>query len=283
MTTKRIRVVFLSIFNHTELYDEFYKENMAYLDALTSKRSDFMRNHVRFYYVKADPSIVAPVLNETERMITVGGTESWCPGILEKTLACFQFMESFQFEDGFTFDYVVRTNVSTFIDVETAYNELAQVESAYGESAPDVSTRHPYIAMGDVSVLQSMNHRFGLNENTIQLYQNERFFQGVYIVINRRMFQEIVRRAATSINRNIVDDVELGHFIFSYKNEARSDKNKLHVVNLRERMVSYYMSPENAKRPFVFCNNLFKGCRDTDLRNFQHIARKYVNGLLVYS
>jgi hypothetical protein len=213
-------------------------------------------------------------------MITVGGTESWCPGILEKTLACFQFMESFQFEDGFTFDYVVRTNVSTFIDVETAYNELAQVESAYGESAPDVSTRHPYIAMGDVSILQSINHRFGLNENTIQLYQNERFFQGVCIVINRRMFQEIVRRAATSINRNIVDDVELGHFIFSYEYD-NTQKNSLHVVNLRERMVSYYMSAENAKHPFVFCNNLFKAWRDMDLHNFRNTARKYVNELLV--
>ena len=279
-----LRLLILSIFNHTELYDEFYKENMAYLDALyaSSTRSDIMKR-IRFYYVKADPSVTSPTLNEKERMITVGGTESWCPGILEKTLACFRFMHAFQFEDGFAFDYVVRTNVSTFIDIENIYNEIAQVESVHGESALDVSARHAYVAMGDVSTLESMNHRFGLNETTIQLYQNERFFQGVCIIINYRLFIEIVQRAATSINCNIVDDVELGHFIFSYKNEERSDKNNLHVVNLRERMVSYYTSHENAKRPFVFCNNLFKGCRDTDLRNFQHIARKYVNELLAYS
>ena len=255
--TMPLRVLILSIFNHTELYDEFYKENMAYIDA----------------------SIVAPILNESERMITVGGTESWCPGILEKTLACFQFMQTFQFEDGFVFDYVVRTNVSTFMDIERLYDEIAQVDSVHGENALDASARHSYIAMGDVSTLQSMNHRVGLNETTIQLYQNERFFQGVCIIINYRLFQEVVQRAAACINSNIVDDVELGHFIFSYETGGRSDKNNLHVVNLRERMVSYYTSAENAKRPFVFCNNLFKGCRDTDLRNFQHIARKYVNDL----
>ena len=279
-TTTQLRVLFLSIFNHTELYDEFYKENMAYLDALTSKRSEFMRNSVRFYYVKAEPSVTSPILNEGERMITVGGTESWCPGILEKTLSCFQFMETFQFENGFAFDYVVRTNVSTFIDIEKIYDEIVKVESEYGESALDVSARHPYVAMGDVSVLKAMNHRFGLNESTMQLYSNERFFQGVCIIINRRMFREIVRRAATSINRNIVDDVELGHFIFSYEYD-NTQKNSLHVVNLRERMVSYYMSAENAKCPFVFCNNLFKACRDTDLNNFRSTARKYVNELLI--
>jgi hypothetical protein len=276
MPANQLRVLFLSIFNHTELYDEFYKENMAYLDALASKRPEFMRKCVRFYYVKAEPSVTVPILNEGERMITVGGTESWCPGILEKTLACFQFMETFQFEDGFTFDYVVRTNVSTFIKIETAYNEIAQVEAAYGEGALDVSARYPYIAMGDVSVLQAMNHRFGLNENTMQLYSNERFFQGVCIIINRRMFREIVRRAATSINRNIVDDVELGHFIFSYEYD-NTQKNSLHVVDLRERMVSYYTSTENAKCPFVFCNNLYKAWRDMDLNNFRSTARKFIN------
>jgi hypothetical protein len=274
----RLRVLFLSIFNHTELYDEFYKENMAYLDALTSTRPEFM-NGVRFYYVKADPSVVAPILNEGARMITVGGTESWCPGILEKTLACFRFMHAFQYEDGFAFDYVVRTNVSTFIDVLAICDEIARAEES--------SAGRAYVAMGDVSILQSMNHRFGLNETTIQIYQNERFFQGVCIIINYRLFQEIVQRAATSINCNIVDDVELGHFIFSYEynnsnnNNSNRTQNSLHVVNLRERMVSYYTSPENAKQPFIFCNNLFKACRDIDLRNFQTVARKYVKHLLL--
>jgi len=276
MPATQLRVLFLSIFNHTELYDEFYKENMAYLDALASKRSEFMRNCFRFYYVKAEPSVTVPILNEGERMITVGGTESWCPGILEKTLSCFQFMETFHFDDGYTFDYVVRTNVSTFIDIEKIYDEIVKVDSEYGESALDVSARHPYIAMGDVSVLQAMNHRFGLNENTMQLYSNERFFQGVCIIINRRMFREIVRRAATSINRNIVDDVELVHFIFSYEND-NTQKNSLHVVNLRERMVSYYTTAENAKSPFVFCNNLYKAWRDTDLNNFRSRARRFIS------
>ena len=273
-----LRILILSIFNHTELYDEFYKENMAYLAVLASNRSDFMRN-VRFYYVKADPSIVAPILNESERMITVGGTESWCPGILEKTLACFRFMHAFQSDDGFAFDYIVRTNVSTFIDLERLYDEISKVDFVHGENALDVSARHAYVAMGDVSTLESMNHRFGLNETTIQLYQNERFFQGVCIIINYRLFQEIVQRAATCINCNIVDDVELGHFIFSYETGGRSDINNLQVVNLRERMVSYYTSAENAKQPFVFCNNLFKGCRDIDLQNFQRTARRYVTDL----
>lgn len=270
-----IKILVIAVFNHTEVYDEFYKKNMMYLDILSHKRKQLMEN-VEYYYVKAEPDCTVPVLNESQRMITVPGTESWCPGILTKTLASFSFIHS----RGTSFDYLVRTNASTFIDIEELYNELLQVHIAFSMEALDVKSKHKYIAMGHVSTVNGMNHGYGLNESTMQLYQNEKFFQGVCIIMNRALFEDVVHRARLSINCNIVDDVELGHFIFSYCRDADTNLNSpIHIVNLEKRMVSYYVGEQDAKRPFIFCNNRFKHSRETDINCFHNVADSYIKQL----
>jgi hypothetical protein len=270
MMHANINILILSVFNHDELYDKMYEKNMEYLDTMTEAYGALMRN-IRFYYVRADPECAVPVLNERTRMLVVPGTESWCPGILKKTIAGFRFFSSSDFD----FDYVVRTNASTFIDMEGLYNELSQVHLARSIHALDVSARCPYIAMGHVSTLVSdtINYRYGLTKDSMNLYRNERFFQGVCIIMNRALYNEMVDHSATSINCNIVDDVELGHFIFSYDRGL----NSLHVVDLKQRMVSYYVHDADAIRPFIFCNNRYKAWRYNDLRAFCAFADKYIN------
>lgn len=270
MMYANINILILSVFNHDELYDKMYEKNMEYLDTMNETYSALMHN-IRFYYVRADPECTVPVLKEAERMLIVPGTESWCPGILKKTMAGFRFFSSSDFD----FDYVVRTNASTFIDMEGLYNELSQVHLARSIHALDVSARCPYIAMGHVSTLASdtINYRYGLTEDSMNLYRNERFFQGVCIIMNRALYNDLVDHSATSINCNIVDDVELGRFIFSYDRGP----NSLHVVDLKQRMISYYVDDADAIRPFIFCNNRYKAWRYNDLRSFCAFADKYIN------
>ena len=278
MMYANINILILSVFNHDELYDKMYEKNMEYLDTMNETYGALMRN-IRFYYVRADPECTAPVLNESNRMLTVPGTESWCPGILKKTIAGFRFFSSGACTLNFDFDYVVRTNASTFIDMEGLYNELSQVHLARSIHALDVSARCPYIAMGHVSTLPSdtVNYRYGLTEDSMNLYRNERFFQGVCIIMNRALYNDLVDHSATSINCNIVDDVELGHFIFSYDRGADSSPNSLYVVDLKQRMISYYVDDADAIRPFIFCNNRYKAWRYNDLLAFCAFADKYIN------
>jgi len=270
----KIKIFILSIFNHTEIYDDFYKKNMEYLDALTSRRKYIMEN-VKFYYVKASPECKSAYLDEAGRMITVPGIESWCPGILKKTLASFSFIKSIPI----TFDYLVRTNVSTFIDIEELYNELLQVHYSHSVDALDPTARHKYIAMGHISKLQHLNHGYGLNEDTIRIYYNQKFFQGVCIIINNALFQQLVERYTYSVNTNIVDDVELGRFIFSHEAYDNVSKKVLYTLDLNKRMVSYYVSEADAQRPFIFCNNRYKSNRYADIENFHKICYKYIDRL----
>jgi len=274
MMYTNINILILSVFNHDKLYDKMYEKNMEYLDTMNETYGTLMRN-IRFYYVRADPECTVPVLNERTRMLVVPGTESWCPGILKKTIAGFRFFSSSALNFDFDFDYVVRTNASTFIDLEGLYNELSQVHLASSIHALDVSARCPYIAMGHVSNLDSdtINYIYGLTEDSMNLYRNERFFQGVCIIMNRALYNDLVDYSATSINCNIVDDVELGHFIFSYDRGL----NSLHVVDLKQRMISYYVDDADAIRPFIFCNNRYKAWRYNDLRSFCAFADKYIN------
>ncbi len=276
MMYANINILILSVFNHDELYDKMYEKNMEYLDTMNETYGALMRN-IRFYYIFADPEATVPVLNERSRMLNVPGTESWCPGILKKTMAGFRFFSSSDFD----FDYVVRTNASTFIDMEGLYNELSQVHLARSIHALDVSARCPYIAMGHVSTLASdtINYSFGLTEDSMNLYRNERFFQGVCIIMNRALYNELVDRSTTSINCNIVDDVELGHFIFSYDRGV----NSLHVVDLKQRMISYYVEDAVAIRPFIFCNNRYKAWRYNDLWSFRVVADKYINDARIHT
>jgi hypothetical protein len=277
MMYANINILILSVFNHDELYDKMYEKNMEYLDTMNETYGALMHN-IRFYYVRADSECTAPVLNESNRMLTIPGTESWCPGILKKTIAGFRFFSSGAGTLNFYFDYVVRTNASTFIDLEGLYNELSQVHLARSIHALDASARCPYIAMGHVSTLASdtINYRYGLTEDSMNLYRNERFFQGVCIIMNRALYNDLVDHSATSINYNIVDDVELGHFIFSY-DRGPDSPNSLHVVDLKQRMISYYVDDADAIRPFIFCNNRYKAWRYNDLRSFCAFADKYIN------
>ena len=112
----------LAVFNHDEIYDEFYKLNMEYLDALKAARPHVYEN-IRFYYVVADPgydsSACGAQADESSRMITVNGTESWCPGILDKTIKVLRYVNDLRERNdnsGFKYDYVLRTNASTFIN-----------------------------------------------------------------------------------------------------------------------------------------------------------------------
>jgi len=276
MSQHEMRIMVLAIFNHDEIYDEFYNINMQYLDALKSRRPDIY-GRMRFYYVLSDPECGSARIDETTRMITVNGTESWCPGILEKTIKALTFVNELRENPltpngrdvNYNFDYIVRTNASTFINFELLCNELLELHA--WNSAP--YRNYKYIAIGHISVLQCGNDRYGLTENAMQVYMGEKFFQGVCIIMNTAIVSEVVHHAKTRININIVDDVEIGRFIWSLP----STPDELYTKDISDRMHSYYVdTPSN---PYVFCNNRYKSNRYSDLNCFRDVANRHIDKL----
>jgi hypothetical protein len=277
MSKSEMRIMVLAIFNHDEIYDEFYKINMQYLDSLKSKRPNIYER-MRFYYVLADPECGSTRIDEATRMITVNGNESWCPGILEKTIKALTFVNDLREHPpspnggngaNYDFDYIVRTNASTFINFELLYNELLELHA--WNSVPE--RNYKYVAMGHISVLQCGNDRYGLTERAMQVYMGEKFFQGVCIIMNPAIVSELVHHAKTRININVVDDVEIGRFIWSLP----STPDELFTKDISDRMLSYYVY--NPTKPYVFCNNRYKSNRYSDLNCFRDVANEHIDKL----
>jgi len=274
MSHHTIRIMVLAVFNHDIIYDEFYKLNMRYIDTLKSKRPDIYEN-MRFYYVVAEHECDSTRVDETARMITVNGTESWCPGILEKTVKALQYVNEMREHapnaGGFKYDYIIRTNASTFINLEMLYLELLDLDA--WNSAPQ--RMYKYVAMGHISVLQCGNDRYGLTENAMQVYMGEKFFQGVCIIMNAALVSELVHHVKTRINLNVVDDVEIGRFIWSLP----STPDELYTMDISDRMLSYYV--DKPTNPYIFCNNRYKANRYSDLDCFKGVAEMHTNNLNV--
>ena len=264
-----LRIMVLAVFNHDEIYDEFYKLNMQYLDALKSKRPD-MYEHLQFYYVIADPECSITRIDESARMITVNGTESWCPGILVKTIKALQHVNELRLDGGFNYDYIIRTNASTFINLELLYSELLVLHTWKSES----QRNYKYIAIGHISVLEHGNDRYGLTNEVMQIYRGVNFFQGVCIIMNAALVSELAHDAKKRINYNVVDDVEIGRFIWSLP----STPDELYTKDISDRMLSYYQhSPSN---PYIFCNNRYKSNRYSDLNCFRSVSEMHTNILM---
>ncbi len=265
-----LRIMVLAVFNQDELYDEFYKLNMQYLDTLKSKRPD-MYEHLQFYYVIADPECSITRIDESARMITVNGTESWCPGILVKTIKALQHVDELRHIDGgFNYDYIIRTNASTFINLELLYSELLDLHTWKSES--ESQQNYKYIAIGHISVLEHGNDRYGLTNEVMQTYRGTKFFQGVCIIMNAALVSELAHDSKKRINYNVVDDVELGRFIWSL------NPDQLYTKDISDRMHSYYV--HNPTNPYIFCNNRYKANRSSDLNCFRNVAKMHITNLI---
>jgi len=270
MSAEAIRIMVLAIFNHSEIYDEFYKLNMLYLDALKSARPHIYEN-MRFYYVIADPECSSVQIDESTRMITVNGTESLCPGILDKTIKSLRHVNDLRHDDsGFKYDYILRTNATTFINIELLYTEILELHS--WNYTPQ--RKYKYVAMGHICACKHPGiNSYGLTEEAMQVYIEEKFLMGTCIIINVAIASEIVRHAKTRINYKVIDDVELGKFIWSLSTTPED----LYVKDISDRTQSYYVdTPTN---PYIFCNNRYKANRYSDLKCFRSVSEMHINKL----
>lgn len=91
----------------------------------------YMNKHanIKCYFIEFDNDIdVNTVLDEMNNTIYVKGNESYIPGILDKTIKSIQHIVLSNVE----FDYILRTNLSTFVVLDKLYNYLLNNPIDYG-------------------------------------------------------------------------------------------------------------------------------------------------------
>jgi len=238
-----------------------------------------MAANIRFYYVSYVPDDTAGIsgdeiiVDEKARRITMRGTESWCPGLLTKTMRALAHVNNAS-EYDFQYDYVIRTNASSFINLEGFYNELTEFDGSHNRA----NAEYKYVTMGSEYTVTSKNDSYGLNDQTMQLYSGTTFLHGVCIVMNAAVVSLLcdTDHPAARINYSVVDDVELGRVFDALSlSLATSCPHGIFKHDLKGRI----LFTGNAHDPLVYCNNRFKYDRNIDLRNFNDVSTRFIRAL----
>jgi uncharacterized protein YkvS len=126
--------------------------------------------------------------NEIElngNIINIKGEESYLPGILEKTLIAFEYIQTHITD----FDYIVRSNISSIIDFELLSLELEKNEiEHYGGT------------------------RFGkipFDKKIETKYVNTPYASGTNIILSKKGLQLLIDNKHL-INNKVIDDVSIG-------------------------------------------------------------------------
>lgn len=169
------KILVLRIYNSDPFYDQMKELHMKYDNS---------------YFVTYDPTLE----NEWTvdgRTIKIKGNESFKPGILEKTLKALEICLDFKW------DYIIRSNMSTVIDLNELQKKLENVDSIYG---------------GHVFELKWTCDRSGITQEVLNKIYGLKFVSGSTIVMSRDICELLVKNAS-ECNRTLIDDVSIGVFL----------------------------------------------------------------------
>lgn len=161
-----MKILTLRIYNPTPDYDAMYELHRQY-----------DKNSV---YLVASELITEPIYNSETQILTVPGKETLIPGILEKTVKGIQYCL-----DHFSFDVLIRSNMSTVIDYTELEKQLAIIDQPYG---------------GHIWV-------YGSGPNYFELVS------GCCITMNRPICQYLVDHAS-ELSYQLSDDLAIGKLLF---------------------------------------------------------------------
>lgn len=186
-----MKILVLSIYNELPEYKEMLKLQRQYVHS---------HECIDYYFVmfRWNKSLETEIEND---VIFVHGVENYL-GLTEKSVRAMDFLINEQKKQ---YDFVVRTNISTLINLKNLL--------LYFESIPKIN-----IYTGGVSILFSgPDFLGGLSFYKKKLYglEDQVFFQGTSIIFSIDVVIYLLQNA-NKIKFDIVDDVTFGLFIKSY-------------------------------------------------------------------
>ena len=125
-------------------------------------------------------------------ILYINGKESYIPGILEKTLFAFSLFRN-------DYDYIIRTNVSSIINVDKIMKILQTTKIEYG--------------CGHCLKLSWLDKLYGIIDTT---YWNTNYAQGTCIILSKNAINELIENQ-NDIPYGIIDDVAIGYMLKKYK------------------------------------------------------------------
>lgn len=172
--TQKPFIINLVLYSNDNEYDNMYH--------LTRKYYNQFSNVKTIYYKFNDKNTREYEL--VDDILNIKGKETYIPGILDKTIKAFQYIED---NDNYKFDYLIRSNISTIVDFDLLTEYLQDTSIEYGGGLKNTITgdkNHPDL------------------ENLI-------YASGTAIILSRSSLKEFLNKKQ-NLRKDLIDDVSIG-------------------------------------------------------------------------
>lgn len=178
--SNKISIINLVLYSNDKEYDKMYDLTKSYYSRFTNVKTiyyKFNENNKQLYELYND-------------ILDIKGSETYIPGILDKTVKAIQYVY-----DNYTFDYIIRSNISTIVnfDLLTQYLEMNPIQ--YGGGLK--------------------NTVYGGDEHAD--INGILYASGTSIILSKNIIQEFVEKKQY-IRNDLIDDVSIGVFMNKYMN-----------------------------------------------------------------
>jgi hypothetical protein len=144
--------------------------------------------NMTYYFYRFEPGLKSEY-TITNDLILIRGTESYWPGVLNKTIRALELVA------GSAFDYLIRTNISTVVDFKALRALLNRTPITYGGQEIIYQTK---------SLVKHIKDKGYLPQN-----EDLHYITGICIVLSKKMVQTIIQNKAR-LRPCLVDDAALG-------------------------------------------------------------------------
>jgi len=207
------KIVHLVLYSESDDYRKMYETTRPYY-----KRFPI----VTLYYMYSGTSDPPYVKDD---ILYLPGKESYIPGVLSKTIDALQWIS-----ERYEFDYIIRSNISTVINIPGVIAELSKEKIDYGG--------------GFVGPLSTIGIGYGVKEEHIGTI----YTSGTFIILSKEAVDTLLKTKG-DIQYDVIDDVSFGLWAkgrYEAKqvnsqlfHRNRSEDRKNDVLNMKNQINSF--------------------------------------------
>jgi len=199
-----VKILNLVLYSDTEYYNNMY-------NILSNYYNKF--DNVKTYFYKYDNTIKNDIELHGD-IYKIKGIETYVPGILNKTLKIFKYLE----KEAYDYDYIIRTNISTIIDFKLMSIELE---------------KNPIPFYGSIFILclKWLDINAGIIDTK---YYNSYYAAGTNIILSKKGYKLLLDNVHL-IDFSIIDDLSIGVLFktlnINYTNIAPNKYISIPIIN----------------------------------------------------
>jgi hypothetical protein len=189
----RKKILNIVLFSHGDVYDKMYELSKTFY----SRYEDY----VDTIYYTYRPDISQEYSFHVEKNILyIKGSETYIPGILRKTVKAFEYVPQLEKQKGKKYDYIIRSNISTFINFDKLEKMIYRDSVDYGAGYK--------LGFGK----EWRDEYNGIKDDR---YANIPYPSGTSMIFSRELFEKMLSKI-DKFDEKVIDDVAIGKLIKEY-------------------------------------------------------------------